>query len=54
MAIVYDATVESGSPAPDRDETSEVGWFHLDELTDVDLGHLNRHLLAAVMPLLGE
>ena len=54
VAIVYDATVESGSPAPDGDETSEVGWFHLDELTDVDLGHLNRHLLAAVMPLLGE
>ena len=54
VPIVYDATVESGRAAPDGDETSEVGWFHPGELATLDLNELNRHLLAAVIPLLAS
>jgi len=32
VAIVFDAVVASGSPNPDHDETTEVGWFSLAEL----------------------
>jgi 8-oxo-dGTP pyrophosphatase MutT (NUDIX family) len=52
VPIVYDATVQSGDAAPDGDETSEVGWFHPSSFTTLDLNPLNRHLLAAVIPLL--
>jgi len=52
VSVVYDATIDSGRAAPDADETSEVGWFHPGELATVDLTELNRHLLAAVVPLL--
>lgn len=48
VPIVFEAKVESGSPAPDQDETSEVRWFYTDELASVDLNDFNRHLLAAV------
>lgn len=53
VSSVFEATVESGSPAPDDEETSEVGWFHPDDMAGVDLDDLNRHLLTAVLPLLG-
>ena len=49
VPIVYEATVESGQPTPDSDETSEVGWFHPDHLGTLDLNDLNRHLLAAAL-----
>ena len=52
VAVVYDATIESGDPAPDGDETSEVGWFHPAALAGLGLNDLNRHLLDAVVPLL--
>ena len=52
VSVAYGAAVESGTPRPDGDETSEVGWFHPDELASVDLNDLNRHLLQAVVPLL--
>ena len=54
VPIVYDATVESGSPRPDGVETSDAAWFHPEELDEVDLNDLNRHLLAVVVPLLGR
>lgn len=54
VAIVYDATVESDTPAPDGDETYEVGWFHPDQLVSIDLNEINRLLLAAVLPLLAH
>jgi 8-oxo-dGTP pyrophosphatase MutT (NUDIX family) len=54
VAIIYEATVKSGTPVPDGDETSEVGWFHLDAIAAVDLNELNRHLLAAVVPILAR
>ena len=46
VAIIYDATVEAGDPGPDGDETSEIGWFDVDDLADLDLNDLNRALLA--------
>ncbi len=54
VPIVYEAEVESGSATPDGDETSEVGWFHGDDLAALELNDLNSHLLAAVLPLLGS
>lgn len=38
VSIVYDATVRSGVPAPDGDETTEVGWFRLAEMATAELG----------------
>jgi ADP-ribose pyrophosphatase YjhB (NUDIX family) len=52
VSSVFEAAVESGSPRPDDDETSEVGWFHPREVPTVDLDDLNRHLLRVVLPLL--
>jgi 8-oxo-dGTP pyrophosphatase MutT (NUDIX family) len=52
VPIVFEATVESGTPRPDRDETSAVAWYHPHEMQSLDINGLNRHLLAAVLPLL--
>lgn len=52
VAIVYGATVVSGEPTPDGDETSEVGWFGADQLGDLDVNDINRRLLAETLPLL--
>lgn len=52
VSVVYDATIVSGEPAPDHEETSEVGWFHVEELADLELNDVNHHLLAAAVPLL--
>ena len=54
VPMVFEATVESGTPRPDGEETCEVGWFHPGELGGVDINDLNRHLLDAVLPLLGS
>jgi 8-oxo-dGTP pyrophosphatase MutT (NUDIX family) len=32
VALIYDASVVEGEATPDNDETTEVGWFRLDEL----------------------
>lgn len=52
VPLVYDAVVEAGTAEPDGDETTEVGWFAPHELDELDLNPLNRHLLAAALPLL--
>lgn len=52
VPIVYEAEVIAGSPAPDGDETTEVGWFHPDDLAAVDLTPVNRHLLNAAFSVL--
>lgn len=52
VPVVYDAVVVSGDARPDHDETCEIGWFGTEELADLDLNDLNRHLLDAVVPLL--
>lgn len=52
VVSVYSARVVGGRAAPDFDETSEVGWFGAEEIARVDVGELNRALLATVLPLL--
>jgi len=53
VSLVFEATVIVGEPRPDNDETSEVGWFDLNEVESLDLNDFNRRLLAASLPLLG-
>ena len=44
VVTVFDATVVGGSPRPDGDETSEVGWFEPDALPLDQMGGLARAL----------
>ncbi|HKE52022.1 MAG TPA: NUDIX domain-containing protein [Actinomycetes bacterium] len=45
VSIVYDATVRSGVPTPDGDETIDVGWFTPAEMAAADIGHFVRAML---------
>ncbi|MHB8499286.1 MAG: NUDIX domain-containing protein [Acidimicrobiales bacterium] len=45
VVTAFDATVIGGVPRPDGDETSEVGWFHPDELPLDGMGALTRALV---------
>lgn len=45
VAIVFDAEVTGGTPHPDGEETTEVGWFSPTEADDLQLDQLNRALL---------
>ncbi|GAA1643517.1 hypothetical protein GCM10009828_085440 [Actinoplanes couchii] len=36
VTTVYQAAVEGGTPAPDQDEISELGWFAPDRLPDLN------------------
>jgi 8-oxo-dGTP pyrophosphatase MutT (NUDIX family) len=42
VVTVFDATVIGGTPRPDGDETSEVGWFRSEQLPDAQMGRLTR------------
>ena len=42
VVTVFDATVIDGTPRPDEDETSDVGWFKPDELPVSQMGRLTR------------
>ena len=44
VVTVFDATVVGGTPRPDGDETSEVGWFEPDALPLAQMGGLARAL----------
>jgi ADP-ribose pyrophosphatase YjhB (NUDIX family) len=44
VVTVFDATVRDGTPRPDGDETSEVGWFKPDELPVSEMGELTKAL----------
>ena len=44
VVTVFDATVISGIPRPDEDETSDVGWFRPEELPIAEMGGLTRAL----------
>jgi hypothetical protein len=44
VVTVFDATVIAGSPRPDGEETSEVGWFHPEELPFGEMGGLAKAL----------
>jgi ADP-ribose pyrophosphatase YjhB (NUDIX family) len=35
VVLVYDATVTGGEPTPDDEETSDVGWFAIEELDEL-------------------
>jgi ADP-ribose pyrophosphatase YjhB (NUDIX family) len=48
VVTVYGATVIGGTPRPDGDETSAVGWWSPDDLPGLDMGPLTRALLRAV------
>lgn len=42
VVTVFDATVIDGTPRPDEDETSDVGWFKPDELPVSQMGRLTQ------------
>ena len=54
VSVVYDATVVGGTPAPDHEETVEVGWFAPGELASLDLGSVARATFAALGLLDGQ
>lgn len=47
VSTVFDAVVEPGTPAGpvDVDEVAELGWFRPEQIDELDLDALNRHLL---------
>lgn len=47
VSTVFDAAVDSGvSAGPvDEHEVAELGWFHPDDVAELELDPLNRHLL---------
>lgn len=48
VTTVYDATVISGTPRPDNDETVAVAWWDRSSLPLEQMSHFTRSLLAAV------
>ncbi len=44
VVTVFDATVISGGPRPNEDETSDVGWFPLEGLPIDEMGGLTKAL----------
>lgn len=49
VSTVYRARVTGGTPHPDGEETSEIGWFHPSELDSLDdLGDFARHSLRSL------
>jgi ADP-ribose pyrophosphatase YjhB (NUDIX family) len=47
VTAVYQAGIAEGTPAPDQEEISELGWFTPLQLPDVDLNRFTRALLQA-------
>lgn len=45
VSIVFDATVVGGSPRPDAEETSAVGWFDQDHLPAARMSSFTKALL---------
>jgi 8-oxo-dGTP pyrophosphatase MutT (NUDIX family) len=48
VVTAFDATVEQGTPRPDHEETSDVGWFKANQLPFEHMGLLTRALLRDV------
>jgi ADP-ribose pyrophosphatase YjhB (NUDIX family) len=48
VSIVFSATVIGGSPRPDGDETSAVGWWEPDHLPYREMSDFTRALLGAL------
>jgi 8-oxo-dGTP pyrophosphatase MutT (NUDIX family) len=55
VSTVFDASITSGTPEPDHDETTEVAWLSPVQLAQADMSHFTRALLvgAGVLPVLG-
>jgi 8-oxo-dGTP pyrophosphatase MutT (NUDIX family) len=53
VSTVFDAVIESGTPAPDHDETTEVAWFRPGELAEGDISSFTRALLVGARVLAG-
>jgi 8-oxo-dGTP pyrophosphatase MutT (NUDIX family) len=51
VVTVFDAMVIGGSPRPDDDETSEIGWFAPGELPLDQMGRLNRAIFRDLGPI---
>jgi 8-oxo-dGTP pyrophosphatase MutT (NUDIX family) len=45
VSIVFDGLLTAGEPAPDGDETIEIGWFGPSNLIEVDMSDFTRALL---------
>ena len=52
VSMVYQASIASGEPKHDGEETSDVDWFHPSQIPSLELGSLNRRLLSVALPLL--
>jgi 8-oxo-dGTP pyrophosphatase MutT (NUDIX family) len=48
VTTAFDATVVSGTPRPDGDETVDVGWWQPAALPIDEMSHFTRSLLAAL------
>ena len=46
VTVVYRATIVSGSPQPDQDETTEVGWFSPADLHTTELHSFAQRLFS--------
>lgn len=46
VGIAYEARIAGGTPVPDGNEITDIGWFRTDELAAVDLNGFARSLLA--------
>ena len=48
FAVVYEATVVGGTPAPDDEETDAVEWVAPEDLPTLDLGPFARATFEAL------
>jgi ADP-ribose pyrophosphatase YjhB (NUDIX family) len=48
VSIIFEATVISGEPKPDGDETTDVRWFTTRELPGISLGSFAHTTLRAI------
>ena len=53
VPTVFDARITAGTPRPDHEETSAVGWFTAAELESAELTQFTRSLLGASGVLVG-
>jgi ADP-ribose pyrophosphatase YjhB (NUDIX family) len=45
VALIYNASVVGGEPTPDDEETTEIGWFDIEELDELP----NEHFLSLLL-----
>lgn len=47
VVLAYETTIVSGTPTPDRDEISELGWYNAEESSGLEMSPLSRNLTLA-------